>query len=120
MEEKIAKMNAYFDAQIALCRQRGDALLSDDRTDEANFEKVRANVYDIFRTILSVARTRGDEAAVRAFFAEKLEQIPSNWHRAHENAVAHGDVVAQNLEAIKLDTLSGISTTFASIWEDAQ
>ena len=44
MEQKITKLNDWFAAQIGLCEQRGQALLADDRADEASFEKVRANV----------------------------------------------------------------------------
>ena len=45
-------------------------LRADDRADEAAFEKIRANVYDSFRTVLSVAeKTCGDEEdAVHDFF----------------------------------------------------
>ena len=55
MEQKLSRLNDWFAAQIELCEQRGQALLADDRADEASFERVRANVYDIFRTVLSVA-----------------------------------------------------------------
>ena len=66
IEQKASRLNDYFDAQISLCEQRGKKLLADDRTDEANFEKVKANIYDIFRTIFSVAvkAGRGDAEAV--------------------------------------------------------
>ena len=53
MKTKIETINRYFDEQIAACAARSQALLADDRTDESNFEKIRANVYDIFRTMLS-------------------------------------------------------------------
>ncbi len=67
MKTKIEMMNSYFDEQIAACAARSQALLADDRTDESNFEKIRANVYDIFRTMLSVAVAagKGDANAVR-------------------------------------------------------
>ena len=55
MEGKAAALDRWFEERIALCAQRRQALLADDRGDEATFEKVRANVYDIFRTVLSAA-----------------------------------------------------------------
>ena len=55
MEAKLTVLDRWFEEQIALCGQRRQALLADDRADEATFEKIRANVYDIFRTVLSVA-----------------------------------------------------------------
>ena len=63
IEQKVSKLNDYFEVQIALCGQRNKELLADERMDEATFEMVKANVYDIFRAILSVAvkTCKGDE-----------------------------------------------------------
>ena len=55
MEEKLERMNAWFDAQIAACAKQQETLLADDRADEADFEKIKANIYDIFRTVLKTA-----------------------------------------------------------------
>lgn len=122
MEQKISKLNSYFEEQIALCGQRGRELLSDDRPDEATFEKVKANVYDIFRTILSVAvkTGKGDLNAVQRFFIQKTEQIPTSWPTAYETASQHTDAVRMQLEQIKLDTIGAIKENFARIWEGAQ
>ena len=108
-------MTAYFDRQIAACKDRQAALASDSRTDEANFEKIRANVFDIFRTILSVAQKMADP---KAFFLKKLEEIPANWVSAKKAALAHGDDAAAHIETIKLDTKDAIRAEFLRIWEE--
>ena len=74
IEQKASRLNDYFDAQISLCEQRGKKLLADDRTDEANFEKVKANIYDIFRTIFSAGAKscKDDSEAVKRFFMLKI------------------------------------------------
>ena len=59
MDGKLSALNGYFEEQIRLCAERREALLADERGDEANFEKVRSNVFDIFRTVLSVAERQG-------------------------------------------------------------
>lgn len=120
MNEAIKRMNAYFAAQTARCAQREKALLADDRGDEANFEKIQANVYDIFRTILSVAQQEsgGDEAAARRFFAAKLKTIPANWYAAYTQAESHGDAVRAQIERVKLDALREIEAQFAAEWEE--
>lgn len=120
MEQKVSKLNSYFEEQIVLCGQRGKELLADDRRDEANFEKVRGNVYDIFRTILLVAvkTCKGDPEATRQFFVRKTEQIPSNWAAAYQQVKQHGDAVKMQIEQIKLDTIDEIKKTFAQIWEE--
>ena len=68
MEAQPERFAAWLDDQIAACQARQKSLLSDDRGDEAVFEKVRTNVYDICRTLLAVAaRTCEGEAAGRFF-----------------------------------------------------
>ena len=122
IEQKISKLNSYFDKQISLCEQCSKKLLADDRKDEAVFEKVKANVYDIFRTIFSVAvkTDKGDSEAVRRFFILKIQQIPSNWATAYNQAKKHDDADKMQIEQIKLDTVSEIKEIFTAIWEEEE
>ncbi len=118
MNEKINLMNNYFENQIALCKRKEKDLLEDDRADEASFQKIKANVYDIFRTILSVAQKAGhnNPETVRQFFLKKTEQIPSNWKAAYEAAKQHDDVQKMLIEKIKLDTIHEIRDKFINFW----
>lgn len=122
IEQKVSKLNRYFEEQIAKCGHRNKELLADERTDEATFEKVKANVYDIFRTILSAAvkTGKGDPDAVQRFFVQQIEQIPSNWVIAYSKAKQHNDAVKMHLEQTKLDTVGEIKENFAQIWEGAK
>lgn len=122
IEQKVSKLNRYFEEQIAMCNRRNKKLLDDERTDEATFEKVKANVYDIFRTIFSVAvkTSKGEPDAVRRFFVQKIEQIPSSWVTAYDKAKQHNDTVKMRLEQIKLDTIGEIKENFAKTWEGAE
>ena len=122
IEQKVPKLNRYFEEQIAMCNRRSKKLLDDERTDEAAFEKVKANVYDIFRTVLSVAvkTSNGDPDAVRRFFVQKTGQIPSGWVNAYDKAEQHNDAVRMCLEQIKLDTIGEIRENFAKTWEGAE
>ena len=110
------KFELYLDEQIAACKQHSKLLTADDR----NFERVRANVYEIFKTILSVAeRTCGkDDLAKRCFFLQKAEQIPTSWMSSYEKAKQHGDVVKMHIESIKLDTIQEIKDMCMQIWEE--
>ena len=119
-EKKLSLMKTYFDEQIALCNQRSKELFADCREDEAVFEKIRANVFDIFRTVLSAAEKTGKgnaEAAAR-FFLLKLEQIPSNWIESYEKAKQHNDTAKMRTEEIKLDTLREIKEQFLNLGVD--
>lgn len=119
IENRISEMNSYFDEQIAACAQRGKKLAADDRGDEATFEKVKANVLDIFRTILSVAvkMGRNDPEKIRQFFVQKTKEIPANWVTAYRHAEQHGDAVKMQIEKIKIDMIEEIKVKFAEVWE---
>ncbi len=121
IEKKVTQLNSYFDEKIRICGQRNKELLADERIDEATFEKVKANMYDIFRTILSVAveTCKGDPEAIRCFFMLRAEQIPSNWAAAYDKAKQHNDAVKMQIEQIKLDTIGEIKNQFIEIWEGA-
>lgn len=121
-EEKVQKINDCFETHIEDCRNAYERLLKDDRTDEAVFEKIKGNVYDIFRTVLwaAVKAGKNDDQAVRAFFYRKAEQIPSNWKASYEKAKAHKNIETMEIERIKLETIGEIKEIFAKIWEGVQ
>lgn len=114
------KLESYLEERITACKQRSKLLAEEDRKDEGNFEKIRANVYDIFKTILSVAeKTCGeDDLAKRRFFLQKTEQIPANWAASREKAKQNGDAEKMHIESIKLDTVQEIKNMCMQIWEE--
>ena len=117
IDQKISKLNSWFEEKIALCGKRNQELNGDGRTDEAIFEKIKANIYDVFRTVLSVA-VNAD--AVKTFFVQRAEQIPAGWAVALEKAREHNDTVRMQTEQIKLDTVQEIREKFSKIWEGAE
>lgn len=121
MEQKLAKLHTYFDQRIALCKEREQALQDSARRDEATFEKIRANIYDIFRTVLNagVKACQGDEGKLRDFFLQRIRQIPASWKTACDKADQHGDQVQVHIEKLKLQTAEEIEKTFLQIWEEA-
>lgn len=118
MEEKQMEFAAWFDKQIAACVKRQKELFADDCADESDFEKVKANIYDVFRTIFSVAlrNGNGDADAANRFFLLKMEEIPSNWKLSYDRAKQHDDVHKMQIEEIKLDTVREIRAAFERIW----
>lgn len=122
IDQKISKLNSWFEEKIALCGKRNQELDGDGRTDEAIFEKIKANIYDVFRTVLSVAVKTGkeDADAVKTFFVQRAEQIPAGWAVALEKAREHNDTVRMQTEQIKLDTVQEILEKFSKIWEEAE
>ena len=122
MEQKIEKMNSWFEKQIAACGIREKELQEDDRKDEAVFEKVRANIYDVFRTWLNIAVriSKGNEEEVKRFFAERSKQLPDSWTAAYEKAKEHNDAARMQTEQVKLDAAREIMAKYAEIWEGAE
>lgn len=103
------KLSSYLLEQRNLCETRIRDLSRDGREDEAVFEKIRLNVFDIFRTVLSAAKTAtgSQEEAVR-FFLERLHQIPQAWEKSLAAAQSHGDDAKVHIEKLKLDAVAQI------------
>lgn len=118
--DKQQKFELYLDEQIAACKQRSKLLAKDDRMDEGNFEKIRANIYEIFKTILSVAERacENNNFAKKRFFLQKAEQITMSWAASYEKAKQNGDVEKMHIESIKLETLREIRDMEMQIWEE--
>lgn len=112
--KKTAEMDRWLEERILRCGRRSQTLRADDRADEAAFEKIHANVYDIFRTVLSVSEKTcgGEEDAVRDFFARRAQTIPAGWAAAYEKAKEHHDPVRLQIEKLKLDTVGEVRTQF--------
>lgn len=118
-ERAVGKRREYLEERASACKERGLELAAQGRGDEAAFEKVRANVYDIFRTVLEAALRigDGDDGAARRFFLMKAEQIPSSWKAARERAALHDDEERLMVEGLKLDTAREIRARFDELWE---
>lgn len=100
---------SWLTEQIDLCARRRNELLADQRKDEANFEKIRENIYDIFRTVYSVAeQTQPDPEKRNLFFLQRLDGIPASWQTAYDKAAEHDDEPKMHLEQLKLDTAARI------------
>lgn len=113
-----AQMLAWLTGKIDACEARRQALWADDRGDEANFEKVVWNVYDIFRTVLNVAGKTcgGDEAAAWAFFLQRLRTIPAPWETSLQQAEVHGETERAHIESLKLAVAREITEKSAELW----
>lgn len=109
----------YLTEQTAVHQAQQRALASDQRQDEAAFEQIRANIYEVFRTVLSTAqRVCGDDDdATQTFFAQRLTQIPQAWSAALEEAQAHHDTKQQHLQRIKLNVVQEIQREMAR-WKE--
>lgn len=95
-------LEKFLNKQAEACKARAAALTADNRQDEAVFEKIRGNVFEIFTAVLNAARKQPEPMA---FFRRQLTAIPSNWEAALEKAENHGDEAKAHTERIKLDAV---------------
>ena len=94
-------------------RKTAAFLASVSRGDEANFEKIQANVYGIFKAVLETALKKyGEGGGAEAFFAAKLRGIPSSWRETLASAAEKGDSESAHIEKLKLQAVSDIEKAF--------
>ena len=119
MEPKQDVFCFYLQQRAAACKAKSAALAKDDRGDEAVFQTIKANIYEVFRTVWGAAlkHSGGCTEKARSFFAEKLEHIPRNWQDSLARATAQGDTERAHIEQIKLDTVDEIKQHFLTDWE---
>ncbi len=117
---KMDNFMQFLEERIAKCKAQAEALERDHRKDEAVFEKVRENMYSIFRSVWKVAKEQcgSDEAARLQFFQIRLEQIPSSWAQSLEKAQQHGDEQKVLIERIKLEAIKEIASAFEQYREE--
>lgn len=95
-------LHQFLNEQAAACKERAAALTADDRRDEAVFEKIRGNVFEIFSAVLNTAKSQPEPMV---FFRRQLDAIPANWEAALEKAKAHGNEAKAHTELLKLEAV---------------
>jgi len=111
------KLKIYLENRASQCKEKSGVLAGDLRRDEANMEKIRANVYELFRTVIDAAeKTQSTEAAAKGFFVSRLESIPASWQAALDKAREHGDDTKAAIENIKLEAAADIKAALV-LWE---
>ena len=119
--EKQSEIQQYFQSAIDDCKAKIACLTADCRADEAIFEKIRMNVFDIFRTVYTAGgkASGGSFEKQLDFLRRRLEEIPSSWQAALEAARSHGNSEKAHIEQLKLDTVAEIRQKAAQWSEEA-
>ena len=104
---------SYLDSRIEEGRAKIAVLTADGRTDDANFAKIRTNIYDVCRT---VSRTLADRpgAGIDAIAAQ-LERFRAPWGAALEKAKQHDDISGIAVEETKLAALEDVIAHFREV-----
>ena len=111
------KLMKALQVKVAEATQSAAALAAEDRRDDANLEKIRANVYGIFVSGVEAGAARSsDEASQRTFFEGNLNRIPSGWRLARQKAEERGDTVRLVHEDVKRAAIDEVWQLFHELW----
>ena len=107
---EMEEFTAWLAGQAAAAREEIAGLEREGRKDEADFAKVRTNIYDVCATVTRVLVNRpgAGAAAVRA----QLERFRTEWTEALEKARAHGDARNGVVGETKLAALADVTARF--------
>lgn len=119
MKTIIEKMNHYLAQRKAEVLEEASKLIADDRKDESNFLKARANIYDVFKALLGASSkaAAGDRNAFSADFKRRAATVPAAWRKSLEEASRHGDEAKILIEKAKLSAAEEIIAKFDELME---
>lgn len=116
--ERIEAFMNYLDQRTASVQKDTLRLIADDRRDEANFEKIRANIFQIVKSMLQASARMSQEESERVRFLEsKLALFQETWEGYLAKAKEHGDDLKVVQEQTRLEALAEIQDVFSKIWE---
>ena len=90
-----------------------EVLYQENKYDEAKFEKIKRNVYQIYIKMFRISM-RSDN--VIKTFEGYLEKIPQNWKESLEEAKVINDFETEHIEMVKLETKDEIKDIFKKVY----
>ena len=115
---KAEAFTCFLDKRTADIQKTIVQLNEDHRTDEANFEKIRANIFQVIKTVFLVFRkTPGSEQELRALMDGRLALFEETWNSSLARAREHNDEKRVLQEEVKLEALTEIRRKFDEMWE---
>lgn len=125
MRELEEKYIAYIDGQIAEHNNMSEQYKADDRKDEADLEKIKVNIYEIFKTLFlsDIKQLDGKDIGeivdigIYGGFLLRFDNIPTNWKKSLDKAIEHGDTTKQVIEEHKLSVAKELKDRFLEMFE---
>lgn len=123
MKEFKEKYISYIDKNLAELNRLIETYKADNRKDEANLEKVKANIYEVFRIIfLSDLKQLEEKNIVDANnqsiyegLLKRFDTIQATWRISLDKATEHGDITRQVIEENKLAVAEKLKSEFLSL-----
>lgn len=116
----------YIDVKIAGHNSISEQYKADERKDEADLEKIKVNIYEIFRTLFlsDIKQLEGKDLGkykdidIYGGFLLRFDTIPANWKLSLGKAIEHGDTTKQVIEESKLKVAMELKEKFMSMFEE--
>ena len=107
----------YLDERTRAVQENINRLTKDQRKDEADFEKIRANIFQMFKTIFQASAriSTAEEDQIR-FFDNRMTIIAETWKAALAKATEHRDERRILQEQVKLEVVDEIRSFFDKTW----
>ena len=84
------------------------ALAAENKKDESNVLKAKANIYDISKAFFDVAVKNADEASLKDEFLNRFSAVTRQWEASLEQAKAHEDAYKILIEEAKFEAVDEI------------
>ena len=126
MRELEEKYLNYIAGRIAEHESISEQYKTDDRKDEADLEKIKVNIYEIFRTLFQndIKQLEGkklnsmEDINIYGGFLLRFDTIPANWKISLDKAINHGDTTKQIIEENKLKVAMELKEKFMNMCEE--
>lgn len=96
----------FLDTRKTAVMAEAKALADDDRKDESNILKAKANIYDIFKAMYGACERDG--AVTKDSLCAVAERIYSPWEKSLAAAQEHGDTAKVLIEEAKLSAVKEV------------
>lgn len=125
MNELGEKYLSYIDDKISHCNRISEEYKADQRKDEADFERIKVNIYEVFRTLFlsDVKKLEGKNLEEDKYdntlynnYLNRFDTIPANWRASLSRAKEHGDATTQVIEETKLAAAEEIKNQFIKMF----
>lgn len=98
----------YLNNSIEAANQKEQELIATECKDEANLQKIRANIYGICLTVVQVVAKEKCGKELWEEYTVRLDNIAKNWVKSYEMAKLHNDVEKILIEETKFQVLSEV------------
>jgi len=105
----------YLNNSIEAAQKKEQELIVTERKDEANLQKIRANIYGICLTVIQViAKEKSGEELWKEYIS-RIDNISKNWVESYEKAKLHQDVEKILIEETKFQVLSEVKEKISTL-----